>query len=233
MMYKKTQWVDRKDPTFDVLNSPEIDADNLNKIEGAIETTIEAINNVSSAFGIINTGLSQDVLLTPSTLTWDIGSDTTNEVLFTFNATNNTITIKKAGRFNFLALTSFEIGTALPLEVSISVLDAILDTVVSTESIELKYPVGSIVDSFINIPLEFLASDVPKTVKLTQHANLINTKIKSITYTLNTFASNIGESGLSDHSELTGNSNENCHPITAITDLDSTLFGTNIIGEPI
>lgn len=36
MAYIKTEWVDRSDPLFNVLTSPPLDADNLNKIEQGI-----------------------------------------------------------------------------------------------------------------------------------------------------------------------------------------------------
>lgn len=61
MAYVKTVWVDRSDPIFDFNTSPQLDADNLNKIEDGIAiATVQSVLSYSStanfpAAGVIDT----------------------------------------------------------------------------------------------------------------------------------------------------------------------------------
>lgn len=230
MSYQKTSWLDRSDPAFDSGTSPEVDADNLNKIEDGIASINDAINNLSSSYGQIESNLQQQVFTSETDLTWDLITQSNDLNIFEFNDINNTFTIKKAGTFNFNTYTTYGIGTNVSILITTSIVDSVLGTVWQTSSKVVSGSIGETYSVVENKSLVFSSGDLPKTLKIIHSANGNNMYINSISYTLNTLIS--GADG-NDHSALTGRNDTDSHPITAITDLHTTLNGNIIVGEAI
>ena len=231
MAYNVTQWLDRNDPNFNVLESPEIDADNLSKIEQGIYLNDGALDNLSSAWGSFNVVSPQPITLSSTDLIWEVTNASTNSSIFSFNDTNNEILFSKGGVYNFKTLTTISSSINITVLLTIELVDAALGTIWHTDSVNLNISSGfsKIIGS--NKRLEFTSSDVAKRIKVVYRANATGMTITNASYTLNTLTA--GLSVNLEHSSLIGTSDENCHPIDAITNLDGTLFGGALNGETI
>ena len=231
MAYEKEEWLDRSNSLFDAESSPEVDAATFNRIESGIYNIDEALDNLSTAYGIFSSSTQQPILITKTDLTWEVDKDSTDSNIFEFNDTNNTITFKKPGTFNFKSNMKIGSTTNNSLLFTVKIVDSLLDTVWHTESILLDINTGLEKSISSSKGLKFIQADVPKTLKITFSADGIGMNINSINYTLNTLASGATASG--DHSDLSGTSDDNCHPISAITNLNDTLTGISLNGEAI
>ena len=230
MIFEDKEWLDRSDPDFDLATSPEIDAENLNLYDSNIHTLHGAIDNLSTAYGNMETTVPQDILVTSSDLALTVELDSTDTNIFTFNGTNGTITFLKEGTFNFRTRTQYSSNTVNTILVTTEIVDVALSTIWQSDTLAISLGVGHTRTFTNNKPLVFVQSDLPKTLKVVFRADGTGMTIANSDYTLNTLTSG---ASASDHSGLTGRSDTDCHPISAITDLDTVLVGSGLLGEAI
>ena len=230
MIFTKKFWLDRSSPLFNFGSSPEIDAENLNIFEENIAVLHESIDNMSTAYGTSETTVVQPILLTESELEWSILTDSTDSNVFTYDDLNNTITFKKPGTFSFRTRTTYSSTTDNLLQVTTKIIDSALTTVWQTSTTTLNIANGKTQTLVEAKPLVFIQSDLPKTLKIVFSADGTGMSIDNADYSLNTLASG---ASATDHSSLTGRSDTDSHPISSITDLDTTLTGASLAGEAV
>ena len=230
MIFENKEWIDRSHPDFDLATSPEIDSENLNLYDDNIHTLHGAIDNLSTAYGNLETTVPQAILLTDTDLVFGIEVDSTDANIFTYNEANNTVTFLKEGTFNFRTRTQYSSNTENALLITTEVVDSALGTIWHTDSLSVSVATGHTRTFTNNKQLVFIQSDLPKTLKVRFRADGEGMSIANTDYTLNTLTSG---ATASDHSGLTGLTDTNCHPISAITDLDTTLVGQGLTGEAI
>ena len=231
MILKSKKWLDRSDPLFEFGVSPEIDADNLNIYDNNINTLHKSLDNLSTAYGNTTTIISQDVLLASSDLAFAIDIDSTDTNIFTYDDLNHTITFKKPGTFNFRTRTEYVSNTSNSILVTTEIVDSVVGTVWQSDTLNLSIGTGRTKTITNSKPLVFIAADLPKTLKVIFRADGEGITINNSDYTLNTLASGATASG--DHSDLTGTDDNDCHPISAITNLNTILVGIALTGEVI
>ena len=228
MGFVTKEWLDRSDPLFDSLTSPELDADNLNRFEAGILTNDESFNNLSTGYCILENITPQSIGLASATLVFDIYTNSTNTDIFTINEANNTFTIIRPGTFNFKTNTTYSTSTGIATTITTRIVDAFLSTVWQEDSFIVNTVVGEGITNIVNKPLKFIEADLPKTLKFICSADRVGVTLSGINYTLNTFTT--GSDG-GDHSQLSGTNDNDCHPISAITSLSGHISGNELSGE--
>lgn len=225
MAYIKTIWIDKNHPDFDLLTSPELDANNLNNIEAGIAGAFSAIDNLSTAYGKVTSSTQQAIQTSDTDATWEIYRDSPEPSLFAFNDTNDTITFNQAGTFNITAGTTFGIESDITTLITAKMVDIATSDVVQSDTTTVDTGVGTTKSILVTKDITVLSSDLPMTLKIVHIADGANIYLNNINYTVNTFVA-----GAIIHSNLTGTSAADCHPITAITNLEETLQG---VGSPL
>lgn len=232
--YVKTEWLNRSDPSFDPLTSPEVDADNLNKIEDGIYSTNEytrnIIRNLSTAFGEIQGTTTQDIPTSDYDVQWTVVQPSNDTRVLDFHDVNKTISLLKPGPYNFSTSIMFSSSTGDPGSVFIKIVDTGSSVVLHTEQYDLTLGIGeneTVVKHFNLIPQ---LGEVPRVLKIVSGSTVAGFRIKDITYELNTFVSGLDAT---NHASLSGTSDPDCHPISAITGLEDTISGNVLTGEAI
>ncbi len=228
MAYVKTVWIDKNAIDFDLLTSPEIDADNLNKIENGIYNTDSALDALSTAYGSFSVEVKQTFGSGVYDLVWVIQNDSNDTDIFTLDDTANTVTIKKPGNYTFKTITNYSSMSSDSRIVTTQIVDAFLGTVWQETNTTLSLGIGGTQSVSENKKLSFISSDLPKTLKFIVSVNGVGISIDTADYTLNTLSGGI-ISG--DHADITGRDAEDSHPIAAITDLTTTITGEVLTGE--
>lgn len=230
--YDKTQWLNRSDPAFDPLTSPEVDADNLNKIENGIydsnNNVSEVLKNLAAAHAEISTSTIQEINIEEDTMQWITSNPSNDQTVMQFNDLTKTFTIKKPGSYNFASHIIIGSTTGLNTLITVKIIDSALQTIWHTESTAITANAGEYQVINSNKGMRFLSSDLPKTLKIVVSADAVGTRITSMFMGVNMFVAGVD---VSSHKGLSDTSEPNCHPISAITNLSETLSGSLVVGE--
>lgn len=187
-----------------------------------INTIAESIANLSSAQGYLVSNNVSDipVVVAETQLGFSVVTPSTDTDVFEFDDLNNTFILKRSGSYNFTSTISIASSTGQPRDLSFVLRDDIGNLITSqTVTLEIQSGKG---DTFsLNTLVVLDEIQVPTTLSVHVYADDVGMGIVSFNSTLSSMTSTF--SGFADHSQLTGLSDPDIHPVNSITGLQSEL----------
>ena len=188
-----------------------------------ISVITEAVGNLATAQGAISNGTVEAIGLTESQLDFIVDTSSTNSEVFSFDATANTVTLKKPGSYNFISSVTLESSTTSPVNITFNLRNITDESIVVSQPLAVEIDNGDKGTYPLNTLVVLAEGEPPVTLKIMASADLVGIAMYSFSSILATMSSIAA--GFADHSQLTGTGDANSHPIAAITGLQTALDG--------
>lgn len=185
-----------------------------------IDILTETISNLASANWEIKTTTAQTITTTENQLTFEISQNSSDLTTFEFDATNNYITFKKAGNYNFTSTLNISSTTPSTVNIDFNLRKTSDDSIVKTQNTTITISPWDSEGIPLNTLLVLTDTQVPLTIKINKVADinwLTIDNFQSILATSNTVQ------WVKVHNELTSRDANDSHTISAITNLQTEL----------
>jgi len=185
-----------------------------------IEVLSETISNLASSSGQITSSTSQAITTSEQVLTFEVDTQSTDTSIFEFDETNNSITYKKAGSYNFISTLNISSSNSSTIDIEFNIRDTSDDSLIKQQLNSVTIPENSSETMTVNTLVLLEDTQVPLTVDINYVGSDTGLTIEGFDSILN--SSNTAQ-GVKVHNDTTGRDEVDSHPIGAITGLQDEL----------
>ncbi len=143
-----------------------------------ISLLYETVNNLTSSKGEISSSTSQVINTTEDLLTFEVSQPSIDTSIFDFDDSQNYITFKKAGSYNFFSTLEISSSTSGSKTIDFNLVNVADNTIIKNHQIVSTISAGTTKSFKINTPLLLIGSQVPLTIKIVKVADSVGGTIE-------------------------------------------------------